>query len=449
MALFDSLIREATGRFSLGTRGGALLRELVAFMLDDKGGVAGFLERFNGAGLGNLVASWLGPDENLPLTAEHVERALGKDVITLMARKTGLPVDTALAALAFYVPRVVDMLTPDSDVPETVPAEIRIFAGGGSTTAARLAGPVRGRRPSVFGRWWLWALLLAFVALGVLVSRLYDRVTETPSPAATRAWAAAVKPKLSISNQGSRVDVVGVVRDESTRASILDSLKAAFGEGNVQGDVRVDPAADPASWTAKLKAALESLKAPGADLQFEGSSIGVGGLISDVEQSALLESLKSLFGGEFSFTLLGDKAAEVFRAASERTLNALAGLKPGYRPEDLVTVLNLSIINFETGSARITADNADVLQTSAARIRDLPAGSVIEIGGHTDSTGDPAANMVLSHARAEAVRRELVRYGVDPAALVARGYGDTRPIADNDTPNGRFQNRRIEFAVLR
>jgi outer membrane protein OmpA-like peptidoglycan-associated protein len=71
----------------------------------------------------------------------------------------------------------------------------------------------------------------------------------------------------------------------------------------------------------------------------------------------------------------------------------------------------------------------------------------IEIGGHTDNTGDAAANVALSQQRADAVRTYLIQQGVPEAMLVAKGYGDARPIAGNDTEEGRFHNRRIEFTA--
>jgi len=74
---------------------------------------------------------------------------------------------------------------------------------------------------------------------------------------------------------------------------------------------------------------------------------------------------------------------------------------------------------------------------------------VVEIGGYTDNTGDPAANMQLSQQRAEAVRAALVQAGVDPSMLVAKGYGSASPIAGNDSLEGRLRNRRIEYRVLK
>lgn len=73
----------------------------------------------------------------------------------------------------------------------------------------------------------------------------------------------------------------------------------------------------------------------------------------------------------------------------------------------------------------------------------------VEISGHTDSTGDPARNMTLSKQRADAVRSFLIKQGCDPTLLISKGYGATRPIADNDTEEGRQQNRRFELQFLK
>ena len=73
----------------------------------------------------------------------------------------------------------------------------------------------------------------------------------------------------------------------------------------------------------------------------------------------------------------------------------------------------------------------------------------VEISGHTDSTGDPKKNMTLSGKRAESVRNFLIKQGCDASLLIAKGYGATRPIADNDTDEGRQQNRRVELQFVK
>jgi len=73
----------------------------------------------------------------------------------------------------------------------------------------------------------------------------------------------------------------------------------------------------------------------------------------------------------------------------------------------------------------------------------------VEISGHTDSTGDAKKNMILSGKRAESVRNFLIKQGCNASLLVAKGYGATRPIADNDTDEGRQQNRRVELQFIK
>ena len=79
-------------------------------------------------------------------------------------------------------------------------------------------------------------------------------------------------------------------------------------------------------------------------------------------------------------------------------------------------------------------------------LADFP-GAVIEVGGHTDATGSTELNQALSQLRAEAVRAALIAQGVDAARLRAVGYGESRPVADNDTDEGRARNRRVELAI--
>jgi outer membrane protein OmpA-like peptidoglycan-associated protein/uncharacterized protein YidB (DUF937 family) len=140
-------------------------------------------------------------------------------------------------------------------------------------------------------------------------------------------------------------------------------------------------------------------------------------------------------------------AEEQVGRANQQASAALASLKPGFTARELTTALNKQAINFAPGSATIPASSQDTLSKSAAAIQQAPAGTVIEISGHTDNTGDASSNMQLSRQRAEAVQAYLVQQGVNPAMLTATGYGDTRATASNDTDAGRFQNRRIEFTA--
>lgn len=135
---------------------------------------------------------------------------------------------------------------------------------------------------------------------------------------------------------------------------------------------------------------------------------------------------------------------------AERCYNsALDALPDPFTAEDLVKALNILIINFESGKSDIPPVRLAALQKGATFIKKLPAGIVLEVGGHTDNVGQPASNQTLSEARAEAVKNALVKFGVSDSVLQTKGYGATKPIASNDTEDGKFRNRRIEYSIVK
>ncbi len=103
-------------------------------------------------------------------------------------------------------------------------------------------------------------------------------------------------------------------------------------------------------------------------------------------------------------------------------------------------------IQFETGKAVIKKSSYAILDLIASIFVDNPDYHV-EVQGHTDNVGNPEKNLVLSENRANAVRDYLIAQGVPEHQLTAKGYGDTKPIADNSTKAGQAENRRVEFSI--
>ncbi len=135
------------------------------------------------------------------------------------------------------------------------------------------------------------------------------------------------------------------------------------------------------------------------------------------------------------------------REANERAAAAMAKIYPNGTAQQVIEVLNLSAINFAKGSAVIPEANKALLKQAAEQLKKSPADTRVQIDGHTDSDGDDAANQKLSQQRAESVRAEMLKEGVPAAMLSTKGYGETQPKASNDTPEGKFENRRIEYKV--
>lgn len=110
-------------------------------------------------------------------------------------------------------------------------------------------------------------------------------------------------------------------------------------------------------------------------------------------------------------------------------------------------IVRLNYVHFETGSATLTALSRYELSNLIDVLNDHPD-LRIELAGHTDNTGDAAANQELSKNRAEAVRDYLIQHGINEGRLTAVGYGQNRPVDTNDTEEGRQNNRRTEFQIL-
>ncbi len=103
-------------------------------------------------------------------------------------------------------------------------------------------------------------------------------------------------------------------------------------------------------------------------------------------------------------------------------------------------------VEFAKGSAVIDPSSYNLLAMLAAIARNC--GANIQVIGHTDGEGDRRANLALSRKRAQAVKTYLVRSGASGNRIEAKGYGESRPIADDTTAEGRARNRRIEFRVV-
>jgi OOP family OmpA-OmpF porin len=108
--------------------------------------------------------------------------------------------------------------------------------------------------------------------------------------------------------------------------------------------------------------------------------------------------------------------------------------------------IKLEGVNFATDSAVLVPESDYVLGYAVATLKKYPS-IVVEVQGHTDSRGSAQHNLILSQHRAESVMAYLKDHGVSND-MTARGYGKTRPIADNTTREGRLQNRRVTLKIL-
>ena len=104
-------------------------------------------------------------------------------------------------------------------------------------------------------------------------------------------------------------------------------------------------------------------------------------------------------------------------------------------------------INFDVDKSSIKPESMGTLNAIKSILTDNP-GLRFEIDGHTDNSGATAHNLALSQQRAEAVKQQLMVMGIDAARLTTKGFGDSKPMSDNTTPEGKANNRRVEFIRL-
>lgn len=114
--------------------------------------------------------------------------------------------------------------------------------------------------------------------------------------------------------------------------------------------------------------------------------------------------------------------------------------------DDLRAAASAGVINFQRASADLDRRSNSTLDRLAEIVKGC-SNATIEVGGHTDAEGEPDRKQKLSERRARAVVDHLIKAGVPEAQIHAVGYGDSKPVAPNDTPDNRAKNRRIEFSV--
>jgi OmpA-OmpF porin, OOP family len=110
-------------------------------------------------------------------------------------------------------------------------------------------------------------------------------------------------------------------------------------------------------------------------------------------------------------------------------------------------VISLSGILFDVGRSALKAGSQASIERIAAVLTQYPQHQIV-VEGHTDATGSDELNLRLSRDRASSVRSALVAGGVDASKISAEGYGESRPVASNDTAEGRQQNRRVEIVIV-
>lgn len=297
--------------------------------------------------------------------------------------------------------------------------------------------------------------IIALIILGLIIAWLWrscqhKEAVPAPEPSAASGVEAAAAPAsltLSTDDKGAVSQCQAGIGDQGFLATLQTNVKKVF---STTQDCNVDTSQTyAASFTDKdaLAGVLGALKGvPNASLEWVGDKITL-----KAGDAAALEALTAKVKALVPHTEVVAAAPVTAEQSVSNSLTASQTALGSIDPNNvdvnaLVKALNLQIINFASGSSDIPADNKAILDQAATLLNKVN-GVKLNVGGHTDSTGNAASNKALSQRRAQAVVDYLTSKGVDASKLVAQGHGSDQPVAENTTDEGRFKNRRIEFSV--
>ena len=306
--------------------------------------------------------------------------------------------------------------------------------------------------------------IIGLIILGALAWALLRGCQENPEPVATpiatgqqdeqgneqAVVATDIEPaslRIATGENGELYACRMSVGNETLQTNVMNALTGAFGDeaNKCRADVDDNFAIDmPAA--AQLTTILPIVKnVPNASMVIKGDTITVNApddgvlaqLVTDVQAAAPAMTVEA----EGPLDLQSEIDESVAAADA-----AMTNLGDDPDPRDVARALSLQVINFQVDEAVIPDVNKAILERAAKIIDDVPDLNLMIIG-HTDSQASDSYNMELSQERANAVKEYLVGQGVDASKLSTKGMGESDPIADNSTEQGRFRNRRIEFVV--
>lgn len=230
--------------------------------------------------------------------------------------------------------------------------------------------------------------------------------------------------------QPGQVLAAGTVPDEATKASVLAKLRELYGPERVVDQIAIGPVVMPANWNGYVQKLItpDLRQISRGQLTIDGNNVSLRG---EVANEALRQRIASNVATNLNPTYTVNNGLRI--AAGEQAL--------------LDNTLANRTVEFDSGKASLTPDGRAILDEMVAAMLKLK-GRRIEIIGHTDSAGLRTSNVSLSQARAATVKAYLAAHGIAEDNLTASGQGPDRPIASNDTVEGRARNRRIEFRLV-
>ena len=241
------------------------------------------------------------------------------------------------------------------------------------------------------------------------------------------------------------VVVRATVGDEAMREPILERVRAAYPGREVIDEITVGDGAATA-WEPSIMALLPLLSdVENPALRVDGGQVVLRGTVPSEEIRAQVEEAARA-AVQAPYTFRSELVVAGDSGSGQITSSGSSDADMQEAEDALREALSIGFVEFQSGTATLTAQSREILDRAAEVFARFP-GLGAEVQGHTDSQGNDASNQALSQRRAEAVRDYLVDQNVNDAQLTPRGYGETEPIADNETSEGRARNRRVVFSL--
>ncbi|MBI1220520.1 MAG: OmpA family protein [Rhodobacteraceae bacterium] len=275
--------------------------------------------------------------------------------------------------------------------------------------------------------------------LGATLPDVFSLKATLPKKAAATKSDGPVEFTAALTPDG-KVALHGRLTDDRMREVVDSYARARFGADHVFTATRADDKL-PNGWPVRVLAGLQALSVlHDGTLLVQPDLVAVTGTAGVADAQDRISRILS--------EQLGQGGAFTIKVSYDKRYDPQAGLPT---PQECVTTIKTAMaahkIGFEPGSDTFTPDSVPTLDAIADELRKCPDVKM-EIAGYTDSQGRAEMNLALSQARAQAVLTALSQRRVLVGNLVARGYGEDHPIADNGTDTGREANRRIEITLL-
>lgn len=249
-----------------------------------------------------------------------------------------------------------------------------------------------------------------------------------------------------VSKVEGNVTVTGNVASDDERASVLDGVKSTFAGSEVT-DQQTLALGKPDGFDEARTAISKGLKfLESGSAKIAGDSIAVSGAAknNNIKKLATNVIVKGVpYAYKLDVAIRAPEAAVVTAGQVEFVAKA-----PNACAADVSKLIDGNVIQFETNSSDFLPDSEAVVRSLASKMNACPEISVLA-EGHTDSRGSDRYNLKLSNDRAHKIKQFLLAAGIKQSRVVAKGFGETKPIDTNQTPEGRAKNRRTLISIIK